>query len=126
MRNFLFVALAFVPAVALAAPRTFQELTEMTIGLINAGIGISILLGIVIYFYGIATNIPSGGHHGGDTEALRTHLLWGLIAVFVMVSVWGIVGLLRNTLFGGGGGANLGGDFSEGGCNSATTCLEGE
>jgi len=27
-------------------------------------------------------------------------MLWGIIALFVMTSVWGLVGILRGTLFG--------------------------
>lgn len=119
------IAILLSPAVALAAPRTFLELTQMLIGIINAGIGVAIVLGLVIYFYGIATNIPTDGH-GTGAENLRTHLTWGLIALFVMVSVWGIVGLVRNTLFGGGGGPSFGGSFSEGGCTSVETCLGAE
>jgi len=51
------------------------------------------------YFYGIATSVPKLGE--GDSERLRAHFFWGIIALFVMFSVWGILALLRNTLFGG-------------------------
>jgi hypothetical protein len=109
MRLALLVAIIALPAAASAAPRTFSELAETMVQFLNAGITTAIILGLVIYFYGIATgltNLRSGG-----TEELRKRIVWGLIALFVMVSVWGIVGLVRNSLFGGGGG---GGDFGGG------------
>lgn len=96
-----------LPSAAFAAPRTFSELAEIAVRFLNAGITTVIILGLVIYFYGIATglvNLRSGG-----TEELRRRIVWGLIALFVMVSVWGIVGLVRNTLFGGGAGGDIGG-----------------
>lgn len=116
--------LLFLPSIALAAPRTFSELAENSIQIINGGIGVTIILGLVIYFYGIASGI--GKLRGGGIEELRPRIVWGLVAIFVMVSVWGIVGLVRNTLFGGGGGVgNLDGSSSlqESNCQG-TACWE--
>lgn len=114
----------FLPTIALAAPRTFSELSETAITLLNGGIGVTIILGLVIYFYGIASGI--GKLKGGGMEELRPRIVWGLIAIFVMVSVWGIVGLVRNTLFGGGGGQNFdgGGALEGSGCEGAQCALE--
>ncbi len=119
MRVFAFVLL-IIPQVAFAAPRTFDELAGSIVQLLNAGIGISIILGLVVFFYGLTVSIPHKEH--ADIERLRNTIIWGIIALFVMVSVWGILGLLRNTLFGGGGG-----DFDLGGgdgvfCNSLDNC----
>ena len=89
--------------------------------LLNAGIGAAIILGLVIYFYGIASSLTSVSSEG--IGKLRTHLLWGLLALFLMVSVWGILALVRNTLFGGGGGAGIGGGGDSGGCTGPIDCL---
>lgn len=102
------VLLAFPLVASAASPRTFSELAELSVNFINAGIGTAIILGLVIYFYGIASGIASMRH--GESEALRQRIVWGLIALFVMVSVWGIIGLVRNTLFGGGGPGDFGSD----------------
>lgn len=107
MRFVILFSVLVLPTITLAAPRTFSELAETVVQFLNAGITTAIILGLVIYFYGVATgltNLRSGG-----TEELRKRIVWGLIALFVMVSVWGIVGLVRNTLFGGGGGGDFGG-----------------
>jgi hypothetical protein len=101
-RQLLITLAMFIPGLALAAPRTFDELAANVVGILNAGIGVSIVLGLVIYFYGIATSIPR--LRTDDSKRLAAHFFWGLLAIFVMVSVWGILALLRNTLFGGGGG----------------------
>lgn len=123
MRTFI-GALAFLPTVAFAAPRTFSELADLFLVYINAGIGIALITGIVIYFYGIATNL----HKAGESEAttLRTHLLWGMVALFVMFSVWGILAILRNTLFGGGAGYGFDKDADlKGECISFDDCIVG-
>lgn len=111
----LFIA----PQIAFAAPRTFDELAGNVVQLLNAGIGVSIILGLVVFFYGLTVAMPHKEH--ADMERLRNTIIWGIIALFVMVSVWGILGLVRNTLFGGGGGVDLsggGGPF----CNSLDDC----
>jgi hypothetical protein len=42
--------------------------------------------------------------------ALRQFLVWGVIILFVMVSIWGILNVLQQTLFGtGAGGSSSGG-----------------
>ena len=110
----------FAPTLALAAPRTFQELAAMFVTFINAGIGIALIAGIVIYFYGVATNLHKTA--SGDVSTLRTHMLWGLIALFVMFSVWGILAVLRNTLFSGGGSYGTGSEY-QAGCDTFADCM---
>jgi hypothetical protein len=99
LRALVIIAAVFAPALALAAPQTFDELIDLFLQLINAGIGIALISGIVIYFFGVATSIPK--LKSDDPERLRAHFVWGILALFVMFSVWGILALLRNTLFGG-------------------------
>ena len=108
MKKAFIVGILLAPSLAFAAPRTFSELADLITNLINGGIGVALILGIVIYFWGIITTIPHQSK--GDGERLRTHVVWGLAAIFIMFSVWGILALLRNTLFGGGG-------FNSGGGN---------
>lgn len=120
MRIILAFALVFSPMVAFAAPRTFSDLAGNMVQILNAGIGTIIIMGLVVYFYGIATSIPR--LRADDGERLRAHFLWGIIAIFVMVSVWGILGLLRNTLFGGGTGDFGGSGSGSFNCTSIDNC----
>ena len=99
MRTLILLSL-LLPGLALAAPRTFEELADLIVNLINGGIGVALILGIVVYFYGLVTSIPHTSE--GSSERLRSQFFWGILALFVMFSVWGILALLRNTLFGGG------------------------
>ena len=94
------VALILVPAVAFAqAPQTFQELAADIVDILDASTAVLIIAGIVVYFYGISTNILSFSEDG--MEKVKAYFFWGIIVLFVMVSIWGILRLLQNTLFGG-------------------------
>ena len=89
-----------LPAVALAAtPRTFRELVIQIIAIINYIIPTIIVLGLVIYFWGIVRNILIFGQSGKEAaaEARKRFFGWGLLILFVMVSIWGILRLLVNT-----------------------------
>lgn len=87
-----------VPSIALAdAPKTFSELAEKLVGLMNAATGVLILLGLVVYFWGMSINILKFEE---DVEKRKAYLVWGIIVLFVMLSIWGIIALLQNTLFG--------------------------
>lgn len=92
-------ALLLLPTVALAsAPRTFEELANLIVEILDGGVGLLVLAGIVIYFYGVSTNILKMSDEGG--QKARSYFVWGIIVIFVMVSIWGILDLLQNTLFG--------------------------
>jgi NADH:ubiquinone oxidoreductase subunit 6 (subunit J) len=55
-----------------------------------------IIAGAVVYFiYGVAMYIIAGGEEA--KEAAKTKIVWGIIGLFVMISVWGLVNILVNT-----------------------------
>ena len=100
--KFLFLAFSFLflvlPSFVYAgdAPTTFAGLASMLVGLINTATGLLITLGLVVYFWGISTSMSAFEE---NAEKRKAYFLWGFIAIFVMVSIWGIVAILQNTLF---------------------------
>ncbi len=100
LRIFLLSAPLFLPALVFAqtAPQNFQQLASQIIGLLNNATATLVGLGIVIYFGGIVTNLVKT--EDTDREKMRTYILWGLVVIFIMVSIWAILTLLRDTLFG--------------------------
>jgi hypothetical protein len=93
---FLIAAPAIVFA---AAPKTFQELANTLVLIMNNAVIVLIVLGLVVYFWGVSTNLFKAQEKG--SKELNLYLVWGVIILFVMVSVWGILQLLQNSLFGG-------------------------
>lgn len=91
--------LMVVPAVTFAAPQTFKELIDRAIVMMDLIVPTLIAASLVIYFYGIAQNILQFGEDGKRSEKIRNFYGYGLIVLFVMVSVWGILQLMVNTFF---------------------------
>ena len=121
-RAALFLTSFLAPSIALAAaPNTYTELANQLVTIMNAGTGVIIVLGVAFYFWGISTNILKFGDK--DKEKFRAYFFWGIIVLFVMVSVWGIVGLLQSTLFGGTGYGGTGSVSPTGGfCDQFGNC----
>lgn len=69
--------------------------------LINVLIGFVIALATLTFIWGLLGYVTSS-----DTEKraqAKSYMVWGIIGLFVMVSVWGIVSFLQSALFGSGG-----------------------
>lgn len=92
------------PALALAAsatttPNTWGGLVNILVSLMNKGIGALMFLAIAVYFWGISSNILKFGEEN-EVEKRKAYFFWGVIILFVMFSVFGILKILQNTLFG--------------------------
>jgi len=52
-------------------------------------------LALLFFFYGVAKYVWSAG---GDKEEGKKIMIWGVVALFVMSSVWGLVYFIRDNL----------------------------
>lgn len=124
--SFFVLALCALPVAAEAAgaPRTFTDLANQILVIISSSTFVLMLAGIAAYFWGISINVMKIAK--GETSQMKSYFLWGVIVLFVMVSIWGIVQVLQNTLFSGdvgaggnsGGGSGLCQTFGDPGCGS--------
>ena len=57
------------------------------------------VLATVIFLWGVIQYITAGGEEE-KIKSGRTYMLWGIIALFVMVAVWGLVGVITATFQG--------------------------
>lgn len=97
----LILAFVTVPIFVFAQIGSGKELIWALINLINTILPIAVSLALLFFLWGLAKFI----FHAGDEKALeegKRRMIWGIIALFVMVSVWGIVAFLRSDLFGAG------------------------
>jgi len=70
---------------------TFGQLVNLLIDLIKAAIPVIIGLALLAFVWGLVKFIS---RVGGDEKAVtegRKLMLWGLIALFMMISIWGIL-----------------------------------
>lgn len=70
-------------------------LTEIS-SILNTVIPILMILATLIFLWGIIQYITAAGDEE-KIKGAKWYIIWGLIALFVMVSVWGLVQVLTNT-----------------------------
>lgn len=96
--NIFPIVLFFLPGVASAQPTGVKDLIKTVGGLLNPLIAIVVAVALLVFFWGLAKFIF---RLGGDEKAVeegKRIILWGLIALFVMVSVWGIISFMQKEL----------------------------
>ncbi len=88
------VLVLFAPALLLAA--TLTDTLVFVSQFLNGIIGLFITLAIVVFFWGLIKYLWSMDAETAH-ESLKL-MFWGIISIFVMVSIWGIIRLLQSTL----------------------------
>lgn len=53
---------------------------------------------VLVFMYGLMKYMFKGRESDSARTEGRKLMLWGIIGIFVMISVWGLVGILSNTL----------------------------
>lgn len=71
-------------------------------GLMNQLLYLIIAASLVIFLYGILRLSFYDGQKPEAREQARKFMFWGIVSLFVMVSVWGLVNILSVTFFGSG------------------------
>jgi CHASE3 domain sensor protein len=88
----LAIAAVTIPAVAGAV--TFLDTLNLVNTVLNAVIPMLITLALIYFFWGLIQYIGSGDE---SKEKARDIMIYGILSLFVMVSVWGIIRLLQST-----------------------------
>jgi hypothetical protein len=94
-----FVSIFFLPALAYAED-DLGNLGRILVGfnaLIHKLIPIAFAIGLLAFFWGLAKYMGGGGSEESKVEGRRI-MVGGVIALFVMTSVWGIVAFLAKDL----------------------------
>ena len=70
----------------------FKTITNV----INTAIPLVLALAVLYFFWGLAQYVLNSANEDKKEEG-RNIMIWGIIALFVMVSVWGLVRMLQTT-----------------------------
>lgn len=92
----------------MAAAATPTNLTEIIDLFTNIGLKLIPLMGAVaflVFVWGVAKFIKSAGNEK-EIKDSKNMLIWGVVGIFVLVTIWGIVAFMRNE-FGFGKGTPL-------------------
>jgi hypothetical protein len=85
-----------VPLISLAQSTTIETLIEKLSGIVKSLM--PILVGIaVVYFIWKVIQYTMAGDEGKKEEA-KLGIFWGIIGLFVIISVWGLVYFLQDSL----------------------------
>ena len=79
-------------------PNNFREFVcVITNNILSPLIPILITLAVIAFFWGVAKYVIQGAHDEKSREQGKQIMLWGIVGLFVMVSVWGLVTIVKNT-----------------------------
>ena len=76
--------------------RNFSDLINLFLGLVGALIPVVAGMTLLVFFWGLAKFVA---RVGGDEKAVsdgKNLMIWGVVGLFVMVSIWGILGFLSD------------------------------
>ena len=102
MKKFLTASSAFLlPVLAFAQTQagdiqTVTGFINRLQGVINVVITFLIGIGVLVIIYGILGYIMSAGNEEKRGEA-KQYIIWGIIGVFIMLSIWGLINILINS-----------------------------
>lgn len=90
----LLLALNFVPFLVLAQQYKTEGLLNRAIDILQIIISIAILLAFLFFVWGIANFIRKADDSTGREEG-KQQMVWGVVALAVLVSIWGIISWLQ-------------------------------
>lgn len=98
MNKLIIAFLTFAPAFAFAQSLSRVETLLNSIGrLVDAALPIVVGLALLAFLWGLVKYIFAQGNEESKSEAKKV-MLWGIIALFVMVAVWGLVQFIATSL----------------------------
>jgi len=77
-------------------PGTLGGVGTTILRILNVVVLIIMSLALIYFFWGLAQYILSAGDDAKKGEG-RNIMIYGVVALFVMVAVWGLVGILKRT-----------------------------
>lgn len=85
------------------APGNFAEIMFLLAGILYSFVPLFYGLAFLLFFWGLAAYIYYAGT-GNEAEMAKgkTLMIWGVAALFVLVSVWGLARFLQSVFFAGG------------------------
>src|SRR3954468_10969197 len=85
-----------------------QAVNKLVDLIVNPAIYLLFSAGLLVFVFGVVEFL-SDLSKGADTKKGKDHMLWGVIGMFIMVSVFGIIHLLNSTF---GFGLQKGGGYN--------------
>lgn len=94
IKKYIPVALAFTPFLAMAAD--VNSLIKTIMDILNVVVPLLIAVAVVVFLWGVVQYITAAGDEEKRKSGRQT-MIWGIVGLFVMVAVWGLVNILIST-----------------------------
>lgn len=91
-----FMLYMLLPQVSFAAFDKVKSLLRDFKSVLDLLIPITFALALLFFFYGLADFIRTASEK--TKEEGKNRMKWGIIALFVMISIWGIIGYIGDSL----------------------------
>lgn len=102
----ILTTVAFLPMPVSAAvctdvgtPQNFSEIICLFVDLISTAIPVVAAIAVLVFIWGLAKFILKAGSES-DREEGKQIMVWGIVALFVLVSISGIIVFLSGEFFG--------------------------
>lgn len=93
--TFLFPVISFAQSCNISNARDFKGLVTILITcFLNPIAALLVGVAVLVFIYGVSKFVQS---EGDDKQAGKELMIWGVIGIFVIVSLWGLVNILENT-----------------------------
>jgi len=90
----------FSPLVIVAAPADFKDVVSIGVGALEAVLPVIVLLAFIYFLWGLAHYIRADKDKSSES---KTIMINGVVALFIISSVWGFVWILTRTFIGPAG-----------------------
>lgn len=78
------------------AQTNIKTLIDKIIQILDSLVPLIFALAVILFLWGIVKFYFISGDDSGSREEGRNFIIWGVIALFVMITFWGFVALLKN------------------------------
>lgn len=125
--KYIFSLLAFfTPLVIYASINNSFQLISALYSVVTSLIPITAGIALIVFLWGLGRFVYNAGSEKGHEEGKRL-MFWGIIAIFILFSIWGIIfyigsnlGMVGSGSGGGGGSVGSVGGVGGGGSGSYT------
>lgn len=96
MIKYLTILILGIPFISFAAENNIMDLLIKFVNLANNIVGFLIAIATLVFLWGVLLYVIHGDSESKKTEA-KGYMTYGIVTLFVMVSVWGITYIIANS-----------------------------
>jgi len=119
IKKFILILSVLVPVSVFAQPQNFEDFAGVIINIGNNLALLFVTAAFAAFLWGVARTILHADS-ADEREKGKKTMAYGLVSLFIISALWGIMALSRNTFFNSGSSGMGGGDA--GGCSSLDEC----